>query len=227
MGEESKTNKAPLTGREQSVDRIDRIDRTVEDKKNATQPPKKPRSRKRRITAYLTKTGILAALATVLYLFARFPIFSVFPFSVLDMDFSDIPALIGGFAMGPVSGVLIVLIKCVIKLATSETMFIGELSNFIVGVSLVLPATLFYKYHKTLKGAIISLVIAVVVNAAVSVVNNYFITVPLYSQFAPTIMDVRVEFACYYGLAFNLLKSVVASVVTLLLYKRLSPLLHL
>ena len=182
MGEESKTNKAPLTGREQSVDRIDR---TVEDKKNATQPPKKPRSRKRRITAYLTKTGILAALATVLYLFARFPIFSVFPFSVLDMDFSDIPALIGGFAMGPVSGVLIVLIKCVIKLATSETMFIGELSNFIVGVSLVLPATLFYKYHKTLKGAIISLVIAVVINAAVSVVNNYFITVPLYSQFAP------------------------------------------
>ena len=216
MGEESKTNKAPLTGREQSVDRIDRIDRTVEDKKNATQPPKKPRSRKRRITAYLTKTGILAALSTVLYLFARFPIFSVFPFSVLDMDFSDIPALIGGFAMGPVSGVLIVLIKCVIKLATSETMFIGELSNFIVGVSLVLPATLFYKYHKTLKGAIISLVIAVVINAAVSVVNNYFITVPLYSQFA-----------CYYGLAFNLLKSVVASVVTLLLYKRLSPLLHL
>lgn len=224
MGEESKTNKAPLTGREQSVDRIDR---TVEDKKNAIQPPKKPRSRKRRITAYLTKTGILAALSTVLYLFARFPIFSVFPFSVLDMDFSDIPALIGGFAMGPVSGVLIVLIKCVIKLATSETMFIGELSNFIVGVSLVLPATLFYKYHKTLKGAIISLVIAVVINAAVSVVNNYFITVPLYSQFAPTIMDVRVEFACYYGLAFNLLKSVVASVVTLLLYKRLSPLLHL
>lgn len=222
MNEESKAKKTPVIGSRAKAD-----DSASEQNLQTAVPAKKPRSRKRRITAYLTKTGILAALSTVLYLFARFPIFSVFPFSVLDMDFSDIPALIGGFAMGPVAGVIIVLIKCVIKLATSETMFIGELSNFIVGVALVLPATLFYKYHKTLKGAIVGLLIGIVVNAAVSVVNNYFITVPLYAQFAPVIMDVRVEFACYYGLAFNLLKSVTAAVVTLLLYKRLSPLLHL
>lgn len=222
MGEESKLNKAPVIG--QSVKPEEKA-KKEQDKKEES--PKRAPSRKRRITAYLTKTGILAALSTVLYLFARFPIFSVFPFSVLDMDFSDIPALIGGFAMGPVSGVAIVLIKCVIKLATSETMFVGELSNFIVGVSLVLPATLFYKYHKTFKGAVFSLLIGVAFNAVISVVNNYFITVPLYSTFAPVVMEVRVEFACYYGLAFNLLKSVVASVVTLLLYKRLSPLLHL
>ena len=181
----------------------------------------------RNVTAYITKIAILSALSTVLYLFARFPIFPVFPFSVLDMDFSDIPALLGGFSLGPVAGVIIVLIKCVIKLSTSSTMFVGELSNFIIGCALVLPASLYYKYHKTRKGALIALVIGVLVNAAVSIFNNYFITVPLYAQFAPVVMEVRMEFACEYGLAFNLIKSTVASVVTFVLYKKLSPILHL
>ncbi len=182
---------------------------------------------KRNVTAYITKIAILSALSTVLYLFARFPIFPVFPFSVLDMDFSDIPALLGGFSLGPVAGVIIALIKCVIKLSTSSTMFVGELSNFIVGCALVLPASLYYKFHKTRKGALIALVIGVLVNAAVSIFNNYFITVPLYAEFAPVVMEVRVEFACEYGLAFNLIKSTVASVVTFVLYKKLSPILHL
>lgn len=188
--------------------------------------PKRPFSG-RNAVAYLAKVGVLAALATVLYLFARFPIFAAFPFNVLDMDFSDVPALIGGFALGPVGGVIIEFIKCVIKLSTSDTMFVGELSNFIVGTALVLPASLYYKYHKTMKGALISLLIGISVNAAVSVFNNYFITVPLYSVFAPVVMEVRVEFACYYGLGFNILKSTVASVITLLIYKRLSPILHI
>ena len=192
-------------------------------KKSETQP-----FTKRNVTAYITKVAILSALSTVLYLFARFPIFPAFPFNVLDMDFSDIPALIGGFSMGPVAGVIIVLIKCIIKLSTSSTMLVGELSNFIVGCALVLPASLYYKFHKTRKGALIALVIGVLVNAAVSVFNNYFITVPLYAEvFLPSIMEVRVEFACEYGLAFNLLKSTVASVVTFVLYKKLSPILHL
>ena len=78
-----------------------------------------------------------------------------------------------------------------------------------------------------MKGALISLLIGISVNAAVSVFNNYFITVPLYSVFAPVVMEVRVEFACYYGLGFNILKSTVASVITLLIYKRLSPILHI
>lgn len=181
----------------------------------------------RNVTAYITKIAILSALSTVLYLFARFPIFPAFPFNVLDMDFSDIPALLGGFSLGPVAGVIIALIKCVIKLSTSSTMFVGELSNFIVGCALVLPASLYYKFHKTRKGALIALVIGVLVNAAVSIFNNYFITVPLYAQFAPVVMEVRVEFACEYGLAFNLIKSTVASVVTFVLYKKLSPILHL
>ena len=68
--------------------------------------PKRPLSR-RNVVAYMAKIGVLAALSTVLYLFARFPIFAVFPFNVLDMDFSDVPALIGGFALGPVGGVII------------------------------------------------------------------------------------------------------------------------
>ncbi len=188
----------------------------------------KAKSKKKLATAYITKVAVLSAIATVLYFFARFPIFSVPPFNVLDMDFSDIPALIGGFALGPVASVIIAFIRCAVKLSTSTTAFVGELSAFVVSISFTLPATIIYKYKKNIKGALIGLVAGVFSNAVISSLSNYFIMVPMYaSLYSPALMEVRVEFAFMYGLAFNLIKTVVASVVTFLLYKRLSKILHL
>lgn len=190
---------------------------------------KKPtKSKKKLATAYITKVAVLSAVATVLYFFARFPIFAVPPFNVLDMDFSDIPALIGGFALGPVASVIIAFIRCAVKLSTSTTAFVGELSAFIVSISFTLPATIIYKYKKNIKGALIGLSVGVLSNAIISALSNYFIMVPMYaSLYSPALMEVRVEFAFMYGLAFNLIKTVVASVITFLLYKRLSKILHL
>lgn len=186
------------------------------------------KSKKHLATAYVVKIALLTALSVVLYMWARFPIFPMFPFNVLDMDFSSVPSLIGGFALGPVACVIIEFIKCTIKLSTTTTAFVGELSNFIVSVSFVLPASLFYKYNKTKKGALIALVIGTLCNAVVSMLNNYFITVPLYANlYLPAIMEYRVAFAFEYGLAFNLIKSVSTSIITFLLYKRLSKILHI
>ena len=199
---------------------------TSGDQNSANTPKKK--NVKRLATAYITKVAILSAIATVLYFFARFPIFSVPPFNVLDMDFSDIPALIGGFALGPVASVIIALIRCAVKLSTSTTAFVGELSAFVVSISFTLPATIIYKYKKNIKGALIGLVVGIFSNAIISSLSNYFIMVPMYaSLYSPALMEVRVEFAFMYGLAFNLIKTVVASVITFILYKRLSKILHL
>ncbi len=183
---------------------------------------------RRSVTVYLVKIAVLSALSVVLYLFARFPIFPP-PFNVLDMDFSAIPSLLGGFALGPVAAIIIEVVKVGIKMATlgSTSAFVGELSNLIVSLSFVLPATFFYKYRKTRKGAIIGMVIGVLSNALLSSLSNYFLIVPMYAKlYSPAIMEVRVEFAFEFGLAFNLIKTVTSSVLTFLLYKRLSPLLH-
>ncbi len=202
---------------------------SVEDSAGATDcVAKKPKLSKRTVTAYITKIAVLSALATVLYMFAKFPIFPVPPFNVLDMNFADIPALLGGFAMGPVAACIITLIRCTIKLATTTTVFVGELSNFIVSISFVLPASIIYKYRKNIKGALIGLAVGVVMNAIVGILCNYFIAVPLYAKlFSPALMEVRNEFTFIYGLSLNAIKSVVASVITFILYKRLSKILHL
>ncbi len=185
------------------------------------------RKKMRRATAWITKTALLSALATVFYYFVRFPIFPP-PFNVLDMDFSDIAALLGGFAMGPVSAVVIELIKCGIKCTSTTTVFVGELANFLSSTSFVLTATLVYRFMKSRKGALIGLGAGILANALVSSICNYFITVPLYAElYAPAIMEYRVAFAFEYGLAFNLIKTVTCSVITFLIYKRLSRILHL
>lgn len=189
--------------------------------------------RKKRVidTAYLTKVAVLSAIAYVLYAFAAFPIFPVFPFNQLDLDFSFVPGLLGGFSLGPSAAIVIETIKHLIKMLTngSNTFYVGDLSNFIVGISFLLPASLYYRKNRTFKGAILSLVIGISIEAVLSCLSNYFVMCPLYGQFAPVILesDVRVLFSFAYGLAFNLIKSVSSSVIVVLIYKRLSPILKL
>lgn len=198
--------------------------------KKKTKTNSKAKVKGKLATIYITKIAILAAFSVVLYLFARFPIFPMFPYNVLEMDFSSIPSLLGGFALGPVAGVLIELIKCSIKLSTSSTLFVGELSNFIVSTAFVLPATLIYKYNKSMKGAIIGLTIGVFSSVVIASISNYFLIIPLYSKAfkMPALMEeFRVLFSFGYGIAFNLIKTISVSILTFLLYKRVSKPLHL
>ena len=120
----------------------------------------------------------------------------------IKMDLSELPALIGSFAMGPLCGVVVCLIKNVLHLFITTTGGVGELSNFILGVAFVLPAGLIYKHKKNRKSALIgSLTGAAIHGNAFSIVSNYFLVYPVYYNFMP---QEEVILAAYQADCFHL-----------------------
>lgn len=130
-------------------------------------------------TRWIAKTGILSAVAIILmYLEFNLPFMPVF----LKFDFAEIPALLGTFAMGPLTGVIIELIKNLSHLPFSHTSYIGELANFLVCSSFVFVAGIIYRNNKTRKTAIISLVVGTIAMTIAGVLVNYYINLPFYSR---------------------------------------------
>ncbi len=183
--------------------------------------------------------GMLGAVAAVLMLL-EFPVpFLVPPF--VKMDFSELPVLIGTFAMGPVAGVLIELVKNLLNLVLNGTTTagIGELSNFVIGCAFVVPAGLIYKKNKSKKNALIGMSVGTVFMAAMGCLSNAFVMFPLYSTLMGIPMeqfiamgtainpavDNMVTFIILCMVPFNLMKGIVISLITLFLYKRLRVLL--
>ena len=178
---------------------------------------------------------MLSAGATVL-MFVDFsvPFMPVF----IKMDISELPALLAGFAYGPLSGISVCLIKNLINLARTTTSGIGEICNFLLGVSFILPSALIYKHKKTRKGAALGAVAGALLMAAASLPINYFISYPVYAKFIPfdTIISMYQEFmpsvngllACLviFNIPFTLIKGVIDAVLCFLIYKPLSPVLH-
>ena len=177
---------------------------------------------------YITVTAMLSAVAFVLmYLEIAIPIMPSF----IKFDFSDLPALLGSFALGPVCGVLICLIKNVLHLAFSNSMFVGELSNFILGAVFVAIAGNIYKHKKTKKSAVVSGLVAALVMGIVSVFSNYFVVYPaeeailqMYQAIAPSMKSVLQCLICF-NLPFTIVKGLIAVVICMLIYKPLSPVL--
>lgn len=157
----------------------------------------------------------------------------------IKFDFSDIPALILSFSYGPVAGVLTELVKNLLHLFRTSTMGVGELSNFLLGCAFVIPAGIIYKRNKTRKGALIAMLTGTVCFSLMGIISNYFIMFPFYT----TLMNIPMETIigmCQKILPFidsqfevillsvtpaNLIKGIAVSLVTFLLYKRLSPIL--
>ena len=180
-------------------------------------------------------TGMLGALATIL-MFLEFPIPMLIP-PFIKFDFSELPALLAAYAMGPVSGIAVCFIKNVINLLHSQTGGVGELSNFILGVCFVLPAGLIYKKKKTQKNALIGAFAGAVLMAVVSVFSNYFIVYPVYTNF----MQMSAILSAYqainsnvsnlwdaliwFNMPFTFVKGLCSVVITFLIYKRVSPIL--
>lgn len=183
----------------------------------------------------LVKVGILAALAYVL-MFVQMPIPIAPPFMKLDL--ADVPALIGGFAMGPWYGVLIQLIKNVLNLSKTMTGGVGELSNFIVGSTYVLVSAYIYKNKKTKKTSIIALAFGVLAMTALATLSNAFIVFPVYGKVMHMDLEAFAGMVGGNGLVsnyftlmvfsiapFNIIKGSVEAVVTELIYKRISPII--
>lgn len=189
-------------------------------------------------TRYLVQIGMLAGIAVVLMLF-DIPL----PFapSFYQIDLSELPVLIGAFAMGPMAGVLIELIKILLNLVINgtDTAFVGEFANFLIGCALIVPAALVYQRKKTRKSAVIGMLLGTIVMAAVGGVINAYVLLPAYSAAFGIPIDGLVEmgaavnraitslptFCLFAVVPFNLVKGLVVSVITLLLYKHISRIL--
>ena len=184
----------------------------------------------------MTKISILSVIAFIL-MQLEFPV-PIFP-SFLQIDLSDLPALVGGFALGPVVGILIVLFKNLMHLIQTSTSGVGELANFLVGIALVAPASLIYYRNKTKKNAIIGLFIGTIAMGIMGGLANYYILLPFYANVLKFPIDAIVEMGnivnsnivdlnsliIYAIIPFNILKGILLSVVTMLIYKRISSLL--
>jgi riboflavin transporter FmnP len=195
--------------------------------------------KKKRIskTNYLTKNAILGVMAFVI-MTIEFPLPMFAPF--LKMDFSDVPALLAGFAMGPSAGIVVEIIKNFLHCFRTQTAFIGEAANLLTGILLVVPAAWVYSRGKSKKSAVKGLLAGTIIMAAGMSLINYFVVVPLYqkllnipttaivamgSQINHRIVDLRTLVA-YSILPFNLIKGILLTVITILIYKKLSPVLH-
>ena len=187
----------------------------------------------RRIAA----TAILTAMAVLLmYLEIPLPFMPVF----LKFDFAELPALIGAFALGPVWAVVIELLKNLIHLPVTQTMGIGELSNFVTGVIYVVTAGLIYKKIRTRKGAAISMVASTIALAVIAIPVNAFITLPLYAsamgfsteaiigkcaEVNPLVKD-KLSLLLAVFVPFNLFKGIVVGLITFFVYKPISKLIN-
>lgn len=182
----------------------------------------------------ITGVAVLSAIAFILAYF-EFPV-PLSP-SFARMDISDLPALIGAFAYGPLAGVLIELVKNALQLTSTATAGVGELANFIMGGVFVFVAGLIYRKNKNKKTALIACLIASLAMGVTAAVVNYFVLLPAFEAFMPLseliasfgefmpFIKTKLDVVLFNSLPFNLLKGLVISAVTMLIYKKLSPIL--
>lgn len=194
-------------------------------------------TKKRKInTRAIAATAMLSALAYVLQ-FIEFPV----PFmpAFIQFDISELPALIASFAYGPVSGIVVCLVKNVINVILKfQTMGVGELSNFILGVLFVVPAGIIYKHKKTKVGAVLGAAVGAVVSAVVCFFSNYYIVYPIYAKLLmpkeailamyqailPSVKNLA-EAILIFNVPFTFAKFAIVAVLTFLIYKHISPIL--
>ena len=165
------------------------------------------------------KIGILSAIAFILMMF-EVPIVPAFPW--LQIDLSDVPALIGAFAFGPVAGVVIELLKNVLKmlLMGTSTGGVGEIANFLIGIAFVVPAAIVYKKGNTKKLAIVGMLVGTVAIVLMGILANIFILLPLYGM---KMTATQLTSYIIVGIIpVNIIKAVLDSVVTYILYKKLA-----
>lgn len=190
-----------------------------------------------RRTRYLAVSAMLSAISIVLMqLDFSVPMMPSF----LKMDLSDLPALIGSYSMGPLYGILIALVKNLLHLLRTSTGGVGELSNFLLCAVFVLPAGILYSRRKSKKSAIAGALAGAVSMALFSIAVNYFIVYPVYTAFMPMDTIIRMYQAILpsipdgdllrclivFNAPFTFVKAMLSVMITFLIYKPLSPLIH-
>lgn len=186
------------------------------------------------LTRRLVRIAVFGAISAILYCvpILKFPV-PIFP-QFLEFHFDEIPAFIAGFAYGPLSAIGVLLVKTLIKLPLTSTLCVGELSDLLFSAAFIIPASLIYKYHRNIKGALVGLGTGLVFQLLFSIIGNIYVMVPFYMfmfnmssqqllsicQLAnPAIKDVGWTYGLFAVLPFNLIKDVIVIIVTILVYK--------
>lgn len=169
-------------------------------------------------TKMYVSVGAFSAIAFVLQVIGSMIGLKVAGF--LEIEFSDLPALIMALAFGPVAGIFTELVKNALHCTMTTTGFVGELANFVVNGTLCAAAGLIYKKNKTRKGAVIALIAGTVIMAVAAIFANLFIMLPLYMPTAP--FDAKLSLVLYTILPFNLARGLVLSLITFFIYKHIS-----
>ena len=224
----------------------DRVTTTVDTVQNADCDGAAPELAKKKPKIKFFTAGniavmaILTAISFILYMFVKFPLPFMFP-SFLDMQISDLPALLGGFSLGPVAGCIIIVVKCCLKMPFSSTACVGELADIIIGLANVLPAALVYRFMKNRKGAALGLVAGALTAIAASLLANWLLLIPFYAKaygmdaivgmMKSLYPDITADtvYKYYLPLAvlpFNALRCLVCALITFFTYKPLSKALH-
>lgn len=179
-------------------------------------------------TKKLVYLGIFAAVSSVLMFFPHFPIFPP-PANFLDVDFSDVPALLAAVTINPFAGIVVVLIKNLFHLLQTKTFAVGELSNLILGSVFSLSVGILsrYTFKKTAmkKKLLFVLPVSVVIVTATAAFSNFFIVLPFYAQFMPSLAQAfgKFEFIVAWIAPFNIIKASLQVIVFYLLYRSLYP----
>jgi len=187
-------------------------------------------------TQRLTIIAILGAISIVLFL----PLLQIPIVLFYKLDFSNIPVLLGTFAMGPLTGAVILLLKSAVGILFSTSLGVGELADFLMGLAMILPAGLIYRYQKTRKAAILGMAAGAFTATVAGVLLNVYLLIPFYAAafnlpvetiiamgqgVVPSIDNVW-KFVFIITGPFNVLKWSAISIVGGLIYKPLSPILH-
>ena len=183
-------------------------------------------------TKQIVRVGIFGALSGIFYIFIKFPV----PFlpSFLEFHFDEVPAFIASFAYGPISGMLVLVIKTLIKLPFTRTLGVGELSDLIYSAAFILPASLIYKRKRNFKSVIVGLSIGTVFQLGVSLLSNIYVMIPFYMKVMelpeaailgmckmanPKITNVGWSYGLLAVLPFNIIKDAAVIALTLVTYK--------
>ncbi|MGL4108943.1 ECF transporter S component [Clostridium sp. LP20] len=165
------------------------------------------------------KMALLSAIAVILMLI-EIPLIPLFPW--LKMDLSELPVLMGAFAFGPAAGIVIEGMKILLNLLLTGTAtgFVGEIANFIIGISFVVPASYIYHRSKSKNSAIIGMIVGGLFMEVAGIIANVYFLLPAFGM----VMDPAqtIQYVTIGLLPFNGVKAVLVSVVTFIVYKKVS-----
>jgi len=190
---------------------------------------------------FMTRVAIFGAISSILYVVDVFQIHLPFLPGFLALHFDEIPAFIAGFAYGPGAGFAVIVIKTIMKLPFTSTMWVGELSDLVFSTAFVVPAAIIYQRKRNLQGVAIGFAVSLVLQLIVSAVLNVYAMLPFYiyvmgftkegllyvCQLAnPAITDLGWTYAALAVVPLNLIKDVAVIFVTFIVYRSIHKLLH-